>query len=286
VGGYQDLARIRWPTYAKRRVLLAGDDLLVCEWHCPGEARPWNAETKPHAELDLPRSGFHLRAPTARRQHVIHPGTAGFAHAGDEYRRASPTSVAATSTFIAIRGALAEELVPRSCPRTHAVAPATSMLHLRLVRTRDPLELEELALGLVQRTLAPVPSRALPISPARCRLADEIEHVLATRFRERLTLDAIARQCKTSPFHASRVFRTVTGETIHRRLTRVRLQHALFQLDDHIGRFAQLAFATGFSSHSHFTSTFHRELGVPPAALLDRRHRRKNGRIFTQTRGQ
>src|SRR5262245_41588947 len=103
MAGYQDLARIRWPAYAKRRVLFAGDELLVCEWRCHGEARPWDHLGKEHAELDLPRAGMHLRAPSARRLHVIDPATAGFAHAGDEYRRASPTAHPATSTLVVAR---------------------------------------------------------------------------------------------------------------------------------------------------------------------------------------
>lgn len=267
--GYQDLARIRWPDYAKRRVLLAGDELLVCEWHCPGEARVWGRETKAHAELDLPREGLHLRAPTARRQHVIHPAMAGFAHAGDEYRRASPTARPGTSTFVAVRGALAEELIPRHCGRTHAVTTAAATLHLRLARAVDPLEVEELALALVRCTLAPGPPRRLPVSPTHRRLADEIEHVIATSFADRLTLEMIARRCRTSPFHASRVFRAVTGETIHRRLTRVRLRSAMFQLHRGV-RPTQVALDTGFSSHSHFTSAFRGELGVTPSSVSSR----------------
>jgi AraC-like DNA-binding protein len=266
VVGYQDLARFRWPAYATRRALYAGDELLVCEWHCPGEARDWNRSAKQHPELDLPREGMHLRAPTSRRQHVIHPATAGFAHAGDEYQRASPTARRATSTLVVLRGELADALVPRHCNRAPVVTAAAALLHLRLARASDPLEIEELALALVRNTLAPEAPRVAPMSPARRRLAEEIEHVIATRFSERLTLETIARLCKTSPFHASRVFRAATGDTVHRRLVRVRLQNAVFQL--HRGaRPSQIALATGFSSHSHFTSAFRAELGISPSSV-------------------
>jgi AraC family transcriptional regulator len=264
--GYQNLARILWPAYAKRRVMFASDELLVCEWHCHGEERPWDREVTAHAELDLPRAGLHLRAPGVRRQHVIDPATAGFARAGDEYRRSSPTARPATSTLVAMRGALADSLVPRRCSRALAVSAAAARLHFRLACAVDPLEVEELALALVRCTLAPEVPHALPVSPARRRLAEEIAHVIATRFTDRLTLEAIARLCKTSPFHASRVFRAVTGETVHRRLTRVRLWSALFQL--HRGeRPSQIALASGFSSHSHFTSAFHAEFGIVPSSV-------------------
>lgn len=265
--GYQDLARIRWPAYASRRLLFASRDLLVCEWHCRGEERPWGREDTDDAELDLPVQGMHLRA-VGRQRLVIDPTTAGFAGAGDDYRRASPTTHPATSTLIAVRGELAEALVPRVCRRSHRVSAEAATLHVRLLRAADPVAIEETALELVRRVLAPrAQERSVPVSPARRRLSQEIEHVLATRFGERLTLQTIARLCKTSPFHASRVFRAVTGETIHQRLTRVRLRIALFQLARGAGGLSQIALATGFSSHSHFTSSFRREFGLPPSSL-------------------
>jgi len=268
MSGYRDLARIHWASYASRRLLFAGRDLLVCEWHCHGEERPWFRTGKDHGELDLPVEGMHLRS-TGRQRQVIDPATAGFAGAGDDYQRASPTSGPATSTLIAVRGELAGALVPRHCRRSHPISAETAFLHFRLLRADDPVAVEEMALELVRRLLTPcVPStRARAISPAWRRLSQEIEHVIATRFAERLTLEAISRLCSTSPFHASRIFRAVTGETIHGRLTRVRLRVALFQLRRGAGRLSHVALSTGFSSHSHFTSAFRSEFGVPPSSV-------------------
>ncbi len=268
-GGYQDLARKTWPLYADRRVLFAGPDLLVCEWRCHGEVRSWEREVTPDGELDLPRRGVHLRK-LGRRQHLIDPVTAAVSAANDEYRRASPTSRPATSTLIALRGEHVEALIPRSGARSHRVTARATLLHLHLLRAADPVDQEETALRLVRAIVAPDaaadPRRA--VSPAWRRLSQEIQHVIATRFAERLTLATIARACKASPFHASRVFRAVTGETIHRHLTRVRLQVALFELDRGADRLSQVALAAGFSSHSHFTSAFRAEFGVSPSGLV------------------
>jgi AraC-like DNA-binding protein len=271
VSGYRDLARILWAPYASRRVLFAGRDLLVCEWRCAGELRPWMNEVRSACELDLPRRGMHLRA-VGRRRHVIDPATAGFIAADDEYRRASPSPSPATSTLIAVRGELAAALVPRGAGRAHRIAADAAALHVRLLRAGDPVAVEEIALALVGRILAPARASpaARPLSPAWRRLAEEIEHVIATRFAERLTVEVIASACGTSPFHASRVFRAVTGETIHRRLTRVRLRTALFELERGACRLSQIALAAGFSSHSHFTSSFRAEFGRAPSQLLGR----------------
>ncbi len=277
-GGYQDLARKAWPSYAGRRVLFAGPDLLVCEWRCHGEERQWAREVTPDAELDLPRRGMHLRS-CGRRQHVIDPVTAASSAADDEYRRASPTSRPATSTLIALRGEQARALICRQAARTHRITADAARLHVRLLRADDPVALEEAALGLIRAILVPVAAADRPraASPAWRRLSQEIQHVIATRFAERLTLETIGRQCKASPFHASRVFRAVTGETIHRRLTRVRLQVALFELERGARGLAQVALSAGFSSHSHFTSAFRAEFGVAPSGLVERVRRPGQG---------
>jgi AraC-like DNA-binding protein len=99
-------------------------------------------------------------------------------------------------------------------------------------------------------------------------LSEELQHVVATRFKERLTLELMASACRTSPFHASRVFRAVTGETLHRHLTRVRLRAALFELQGAAGRLTEIALALGFSSHSHFTQAFQEEFGCAPSSLV------------------
>jgi AraC-like DNA-binding protein len=120
------------------------------------------------------------------------------------------------------------------------------------------------------------PSR-LPTPPERYswrRVADEARHQLAGRFSERLHLEELAASCGVSTFHLCRVFRAVTGETVHRYLTRLRLRAALFEVGHRQDDLAGLALEIGFSSHSHFTHAFRREYGVPPSRLPVSRARR------------
>jgi AraC-like DNA-binding protein len=63
------------------------------------------------------------------------------------------------------------------------------------------------------------------------------------------------------------VFERVTGATIHRYLTRLRLRVALARIADGESNLTALALDLGFSSHSHLTSTFAREFGAPPSRL-------------------
>ncbi|WP_394846185.1 helix-turn-helix transcriptional regulator [Pendulispora brunnea] len=256
-----------WNPHSRIRPLFEGRDLLVGEWHCWGVQKRWFKEVPVYAELDLPRDGMHLRA-VGRHQHVIHAATAAFSAAHADYTRASPTSKPATSTLIFVRGELAEAL-PRGTMSSHPISAEVATLHMRLLRATDPVAVEEAALAILGRVLLE-PSVRLPARdvPASWRtLAQEMQHVIALRYGERLTLERIARLCKTSPFHASRVFRAVTGETIHGYLTRVRLRIALFELRRGAGRLTDIALSTGFSSHSHFTSAFRTEFGYAPSAL-------------------
>ncbi|WP_374438413.1 helix-turn-helix domain-containing protein [Inhella sp.] len=104
-------------------------------------------------------------------------------------------------------------------------------------------------------------------SPAWRRLARALEERLATGFDEVLSLEHLARDCGTSPFHASRVYRCITGSSLHRQLNRLRLREALFRLPDMRGRLTELALELGFSSHSHFSSAFRAEYGQAPSTL-------------------
>ena len=255
-----------WSPHTRVRTLFEGRDLLVGEWHCWGEERRWFPEVPVYAELDLPREGVHLRA-VGRRQHVIHAATAAFTAAHADYTRASPTSRPATSTLFFVRGELAEAL-PRGTMSSHPISSEVATLHVRLLRATDPVAVEEAALAILHRILVPsFATKPREVPPSWRRLAQEMQHVMATRYGERLTLERLAVLCKTSPFHASRVFRAVTGETVHGYLTRVRLRIALFELRRGAGRLTDIALSTGFSSHSHFTSAFRTEFGYAPSTL-------------------
>ncbi len=97
---------------------------------------------------------------------------------------------------------------------------------------------------------------------------DRIEAVktyLASRLREPITLDDVARAVHASPFHLARVFQQRTGVPVHRYLTRLRLRAALERLADGTNDLTALALELGFSSHSHFSDSFRREFGRTPS---------------------
>lgn len=93
---------------------------------------------------------------------------------------------------------------------------------------------------------------------------------LAGRLGERITLDDIAREVHSSPFHFARIFRQQTGISLHRYLMQLRLRTALERLLEGTDDITGLALEVGFSSHSHFTETFRREFGFTPSEVRRR----------------
>jgi AraC-like DNA-binding protein len=270
-----------WDLDFSARAAFEGESLFVGEWRCPGEKRNWATERSRYFEIGIQRVGAHVREIGGERR-VVDAATLTVNAIGDEYRMASPTAHPQKSTVVLVRGDLLDSIAPLSA-RVLPLSAPVALLNERLLRMKDPVAIEETALALVLRATqesAPSRARSRPISPRRPswrRLAEEIQHVVATRFAERLTIVEIAKQCGKSPFHVSRVFRAVTGSTIHAYLTRVRLRVALYEIARSSGELTSLALRAGFSSHSHFTSAFRREYGVGPSSLAGLGSRRSIG---------
>jgi len=79
------------------------------------------------------------------------------------------------------------------------------------------------------------------------------------------TLAEIAQQVHTSPFHFHRMFSRQVGISPKQYLQRRQLQVAKWLLRSSRAPIGEVAGRTGFSSHGHFTSTFHRVVGMSPS---------------------
>ena len=123
-------------------------------------------------------------------------------------------------------------------------------------------ECDERAMPVRQET-APL---GHPPRPSRARRRKQI--VLARCWREKLTLDQLARAVFSTPFHLARVFRRETGLGLHQYQTNLRLRHALERLaEDVTADLTMLALELGFSSHAHFTAAFRRAFQVVPRGV-------------------
>jgi len=93
-------------------------------------------------------------------------------------------------------------------------------------------------------------------------------------FSEEVRLKDIAAAVGMSMFHLSRTFRASTGVTLHRYLTRTRVERVKALLLDSDQSLAVIADAAGFSDQSHMSKTFKRFTGTTPR--LFRRTRRSH----------
>jgi AraC family transcriptional regulator len=134
----------------------------------------------------------------------------------------------------------------------------------------DDLAVEETAIGVIDAILAAAAPRGsaadIDSKPAHRDLAEGTREFLGREFRKPLRLQAIAEHARVTPAHLCRVFRRMTGWSIHRYVTQLRLRAALEPLAGGERDLSGLAFDLGFSSHSHFTHAFRREFGATPSA--------------------
>jgi AraC-like DNA-binding protein len=141
----------------------------------------------------------------------------------------------------------------------------------------DPVLIEEsismLLIGLMRAAYAsrgsrsPRPSSDPRGARRRRDCAGAARLVLLARFRERITLDALAREVGVSGYHLCRIFRAHVGESIHQYLTDLRLRASLDALCEGKSPLAMLALDCGFSSQAHFTGAFAKRFGCTPAAF-------------------
>ncbi|MFK4259477.1 AraC family transcriptional regulator [Agrobacterium tumefaciens] len=98
----------------------------------------------------------------------------------------------------------------------------------------------------------------------------KIFSIIENHLRAPPSLDELANAIGVSRRHFFRVFKQSTGKTPHEYLAEYRLKRAVDLLRDSQLMATEIAIECGFSSSSHFTSTFKRSFGMRP---LDYRRR-------------
>ena len=168
---------------------------------------------------------------------------------------------------------------------THAPAGRLVYLHQHLLAQHldseepDQLLVEETAQRIAYSVLsevgdAPAPRRAHTKVRHR-QLAEDAKEALAASLKGTIGLEELGRRLGHSPFHLARVFRQETGYSLHEYRHQLRLRVGLDRLHDSAGSLTALALELGFVSHSHFTTAFRREFGLPPSAVRNGREARR-----------
>ncbi|TMI86790.1 MAG: helix-turn-helix transcriptional regulator, partial [Bacteroidetes bacterium] len=85
-------------------------------------------------------------------------------------------------------------------------------------------------------------------------------------FTQDISLQQLAEHCLVSPFHFSRIFKTVMNISPHQYLREVRLNHAKILLMTTGQSITDVALACGFNSLEHFVTAYRQRFKINPSA--------------------
>ncbi|QFY62348.1 helix-turn-helix transcriptional regulator [Rhizobium grahamii] len=260
-------------------LLLKTKTVTIRDVVCNGDCRHKSDEECAHkTSLVYPYRGVFMRH-VGRNDTVAEANQMLFFNAAQGYRISHPIDGGDACIDLSIDDALLAELAPkdqiqpgeifgfrrqrrRIDPRAQAlVALLRHGLHRKAAET---LEAETLALALVRRSLGERTSHAAGASVGRQKLVDRAKLALSSDIARRWTLAEIAAEVGVSPVYLTQVFQQVEATPLYRYQLRLRLARAL----DLLGQYddlTALGLELGFSSHSHFTSSFRQTYGQTPA---------------------
>ena len=260
------------------RTVFATDQVTVGAFRCPLNYPDFRdtGPTERHLVV-FPRSGVWIRH-AGSRAFAADPRVVTIYNAGQEYTRDPIHPDGDRSDWFAVSPELAREAAGVDSDRPFrfefAVSDPRLYCRQRMFFDRleaggcDPLEAEEEVLALVTAVLRRAGRDALSETSAKHR--DLAEHARAELVRTAtvaLSLGDLARRVGVSAWHLCRVFRAVTGSSLHAFRVDLRLRLALERLEDPRADLSRMAFELGFSSHSHFTSAMRTRLGRTPSAF-------------------
>ena len=258
--------------------LLITDTLAVWDVLCSGICRHKSAEEcTAHTHLVFPYRGVYVRH-VGQTATVAEPNQVIFFNEEEPYRVSHPIVGGDANLSIRISPSALRELVPVPYLRSES-GTALNRSRLRIdARTQalmawlrhslargviETLEAETLTLTLVRRALGERTSHTAASSIGRQKLVDRAKLVLSSDLGRRWTLAEIATEVGVSPVYLTQVFQQVEGLPLYRYQLQLRLARALDMLGEYLD-LTVLAIDLGFSSYSHFSSTFKQAYGQTP----------------------
>jgi len=274
-------------------LLFASDLLQVGAFRCP-TSYPWFENTGPISDylIVFPRTSVIIthegQAPV-----VADPNVVMFYNKGQHYRRGKLSERGDLCDWFAFRPRAVVDTIRLYDPTvddhwekpfifTHGPVYPGCYWHQRLVieylhqsKKPDHFYVEETCLSILSQVVEDtyrmhgLSARDQQSDTVRSHveLVQAVKTLLATRFKEPLSLAQIGREVGSSPYHLCRVFRRITGSTVHSYLSQIRLRTSLEYVAQSDATFTELGLELGYSSHSHFTRAFRQAFGTSPSAL-------------------
>lgn len=134
----------------------------------------------------------------------------------------------------------------------------------------DHTLLEKLAIDITQQLTTHHQSKHYVLSQRQMRTIDEfINDALNSTIEHTLSVLDMAKLLNISAGHFARLFKLSTGVSPFDYVIQHRLQYARQRLSHSTDNLSSIAFASGFSSHSHMSMAFKKHLGCSPISLRD-----------------
>lgn len=248
---------------------------VVCDGGCRHLSEPeWSSSTC----LVFPYRGVFLRH-VGDEEVVAEASQVLLFNRGETYRISHPLPGGDACISLGISEPLLDELVPKIHRRpgasfafnkqrlgidARAQAQVALLRHSLLTGTAAPIEGEALAMTLMRRAVGERTARPPTAGFSAQKLVNRTKLLLSSDLSRRWTLSEISAEAGVSPVYLTQVFRKVEGMPLYRYHLRLRLARALDLLGSY-DDLTELGLDLGFSSHSHFSSSFRQVYGRTPA---------------------
>ena len=124
------------------------------------------------------------------------------------------------------------------------------------------LQIDEMVIELLEKTIdiltssKEIPIVADSLKQYHLRTVENARVYIFENFSQDISLQQLAKHCLVSPFHFSRIFKTIMNISPYQYLTEVRLNHAKVLLTTSEQSITDIAFACGFNSVEHFATAY------------------------------
>jgi AraC-like DNA-binding protein len=156
-------------------------------------------------------------------------------------------------------------------------SPATEILQHRLLQAlnsegQDNLKIDELVFGMLDHVMGiacnavELPYLADNLKKYHLTTIERARDYILQHFKEDISLQQLATHCHVSPFHFSRVFKSVLQTSPYKYLNEIRLHHAQLMLSTSGLPIGDVAFECGFGSIEHFSTAYKKQFGSAPSA--------------------
>ena len=154
--------------------------------------------------------------------------------------------------------------------------PQLDYLHHRILqllgqRQATGLQIDELVMDMVEKVMQLIsgnPGEIAPVSDSlkRFHLAtiENAKEYILEHFSTDISLHQLAQHCHVSPFHFSRIFKSIMNVSPHQYLADIRLNHARVLLGATGQPVTDIAFACGYNSIEHFATAYRRKFKTNP----------------------